>query len=316
MAQEPDKELQEAQEALGIPPDTEEAPKDKPESDQEPEAESEEESEETEDDESEESDEDDKDDDDDDQDDRKAKKVPLALYKKEKGARKVAQNQLADKDKEIADLKGKLATLERPAADPVDQTVAAKAVSDKVREVAKRIAAKQNLNEEGLSEVIEETAKLVLELTSKEKAELPKDVQDKLKTLDELQAKMNEDAEKRHFEGEWGQMLPSLRKQFPNATEAQIAEAKKLMDDLSHSKEGADKELPYLLWKNSKKFTTILKVLAKDKSAESQTRGIPEDDGPEPDYLAPDMSPEKLASLEERESRKRITGSNGKIRFY
>lgn len=62
------------------------------------------------------------------------------------------------------------------------------------------------------------------------------------------------------FDGEFKQVLPDIRKQYPNATEEQITEARKKLDEISHSQWGHDKDLDYILFKKKDELDKVFKT--------------------------------------------------------
>lgn len=155
------------------------------------------------------------------------------------------------------------------------------------------------------------------------KKDLPADVQDKLKKLDELvakdatqQVKEREAREAAHYEKEWTDLIPSLKQQFPFAGATEYSEAKKLMDTLSHdpvqggvvidekNKILKPYTLDYILFKNKDKFSAILKVASNKKSGEKGGREMVDvDDEEEVDLDPSAMTPEKFKRYEAKKAK-------------
>ncbi len=159
-----------------------------------------------------------------------------------------------------------------------------------------------NLDSKGLEKVLSKA----VELAKKEYGDnLPKDLADKLKLLDEVQEQNLLAKEEAHFNGEWDKVVPTLKKKYPNATDEMLAEAKKVMDDLAHGKKHYKHDLDYILFKNPKKFATILKAAPKNKSGETSKRvkEDAEETGSEEKTLAPieSMTPERMKKMEKED---------------
>lgn len=137
---------------------------------------------------------------------------------------------------------------------------------------------------------------------------LPKELQDRLKLLDEIEKQQRSSQEAAYFDKEFTAVLPELKRQYPNAGEAEIAEARKLLDRLAHTKEFHKYDLDYILFKRSKDFETILKVAAKAKSGEVGKRiGAEEsfeDKGGDDETIEniEDLTPEIIKAREAKEA--------------
>jgi len=230
--------------------------------------------------------------------------------------------QLGQLQKGLKDLAEKVATKPAPASKQTDAQVE---VSEKVREMAKVIADKRkakgdNIDPEGLAEIMQETLNLALELSPKEKAELPADIKEKLKLLDRYESETKSKDEGQLFSTEWDGLTPALKKEFPNAGEAELRQARELMDEIAHSKQGgviidAEKRilkpypLDYLLHKNRDKFVAILKVAKAAKSGEKGGREMVdvEDEDEEIDLNPETMTPEKMKRREKQKLKAHTT---------
>lgn len=60
------------------------------------------------------------------------------------------------------------------------------------------------------------------------------------------------------FEAEFKTVTPTLKEFFPTATEAEIEAIKKELDDISHTKDWADKSLDYIVFKQKDKLATFV----------------------------------------------------------
>lgn len=60
------------------------------------------------------------------------------------------------------------------------------------------------------------------------------------------------------FETEFKSVTPTLKEFFPTATEAEMEAIKKELDDISHTKDWADKSLDYIAFKQKDKLSTLV----------------------------------------------------------
>jgi hypothetical protein len=147
---------------------------------------------------------------------------------------------------QIKELEGKL-----KEATSKKETTEAVADFDKfVEEKAKKL----NLKPEVLKELNEITDKLVEHKLGA-----------KLKDLDAMkqahEATVVKEAEKQQleiFNTEWTIAEKELKTQYPNATPEQVAETKKLMDDLAHSKKYHKYPMDFIVFKEREKIDKIL----------------------------------------------------------
>lgn len=147
------------------------------------------------------------------------------------------------------------------SGDDEDIEEATKEVEASAKDLAKELG----MDEEGIAKILKAAVKL-----SSKKSVIPKDIAEKLKTLDDLKAKDKQSQEVNHFNNEWKDL--EIGKKYPNAPKSAVQEAQKLMDELAHSKEHHKHDLDYILYKNKNKFESILKVAAKGKSGETGKR--------------------------------------------
>lgn len=181
--------------------------------------------------------------------------------------------------------------------------------SEKVDEVSPEVKAiAEELSKEGFdTNGVEKLITKVLSLTKKETASLPKDLQDKLKLLDEIKAKDDNsklaDVDAQAFNSEWNSILPNLMKQYPNADKKLLDEAKALADTIAHSEKGGVKvndktikgyPLDFIIFQNKKDFDTLLKVSKRGKNIESSNKEfIDVEDDSDIDLDPSNMTPEK-----------------------
>lgn len=239
--------------------DDEESDDEEEEADDEEDDESEEEDDAESEDDSEEEDEDEDDDDsedDEDDDDKSGRRrtVPYGKLKAERKKRKEMQGQIKDIFDAIAELRA-----DRSGTDEDEER-------GELEKEAERLGKELGQDSKALAKVLKATVDLARKEFSGKK--LPKDLEDKLKLLDKVQAREKEERESSHFNKEWEGLTPALKKRFPNASASMIAEAKKAMDELSHSKKYHRYDLDYILYKEGKRFTTMLKAAPGSRSGE------------------------------------------------
>lgn len=183
------------------------------------------------------------------------------------------------------------------------KTTPAKAEVKEAIDEIETYAEKHQLDASGLkelSQLIEKNLLGKLEKDGKLSKDLPEEITEKLKILDELQAEKKDKAEKEYFEKEYTKILPEIQKQYPNAKAGELSEAKAVLDELAHSKEWKDKDLDYIIFKNKSKFDTLLKVAKHNKSGETASKQMIDDTEEESEIdLDPEnMTPEKAKAFE------------------
>lgn len=97
---------------------------------------------------------------------------------------------------------------------------------------------------------------------------LPKDVEEKLALVDQLKEEREKRDAEAAFEAEWQAAAKELKKNYPNATDAMLAEARSELDKLAHSKRHNEHDLDYIVFKNKQTFDTLLNVAGKGSSTE------------------------------------------------
>lgn len=83
-------------------------------------------------------------------------------------------------------------------------------------------------------------------------------IDDIAKHVEALKTKTDDDADAQAFNNEWGEVVPEIQKEFPNASKGAIRRAQQLMDQMAHTPRYADKDLDYILFKEKKQFTEVL----------------------------------------------------------
>ena len=227
-------------------------------------------SEDEEEDSDEDEDEEDSDEDDDDEEAGKGRKprarqrtVPYSKLKDERSKRKNLEGEVG----EIKTMLGKLlADKEGDDADD-DAGDEQSPLKEAVAKLKEELGEDNDLDSVALEKLLETAVGLAKEEFKGQK--IPKELKDKLPLLEEIEKGKRELEEDTHFTEEWNDVLPSLKKQYPNATEEMLEEAKDVMDELSHTKKHHKHDMDYILFKNPKKFKDILKVAPGNKGGEA-----------------------------------------------
>lgn len=258
------------------------------------------ESDESEDD-SEEEDEDEEDDGDEDDDDKstgRKRTVPYGKLKTERTKRQALQGQITEIHEMLAALKSN------------------KSGKSEDEEFGDLEAAAAELGEEfgkdskGLAKVLKTAVDLAVKQMG---GKVPKELQEKLKLVDKLQEREQSAAESAHFNGEWDKVAPELKKKFPNASASMLDEAKNEMDKLSHGKKYHRYDLDYVLFKEGKRFSTILTAAAGNKSGEGGKQigtGADESSEDEESLVSiEEITPEIMRNREKKSIARRGTSS-------
>lgn len=235
---------------------------------------------------------------------RQERTVPYGIkgrLEKEVAKRKELEDTLSEKVAE--GVKAALASLVK--ADQKDE------LPDDVKKAAMELAEETGLDESGVEKLLRKAKELSA------KNELPKEVTEKLSELDKIKKERDEKKAEESFNQEWDNFLPTLKKQYPNATDAMLKEAQGKMDELAHSKEHHTHEMDYILFKEGKTFETLLKVAPKNKSGEDNKQvyvNRPDIDDEETPVDIEDMTPEIMKQREQRMIQKKM--SKGQDKTY
>jgi len=73
-----------------------------------------------------------------------------------------------------------------------------------------------------------------------------------------ITASHSKELEKQTFENEYQAVVPSLKELLPNATDEEMQAVKKEIDRVSHTKEFADKDLDYVVFKTQKTLSELV----------------------------------------------------------
>jgi len=229
---------------------------------------------------------------------RQERTVPYGIkgrLEKEVSKRKELEDTLSEKVAE--GVKAALASLVK--ADQKDE------LPDDVKKAAMELAEETGLDESGVEKLLRKAKELSA------KNELPKEVMEKLSELDKIKKERDDKQAEESFNQEWDSFLPNLKKQYPNATDSMLKEARDKMDELAHSKTHHTHEMDYILFKEAKTFETLLKVAPKSKSGEDNKQvyvnrsNVEEDEETMVDIE--DMTPEIMKQREQRMIQKRMS---------
>lgn len=237
---------------------------------------------------------------------RQKRTVPYSKLKTERqkrqeaeDARKKLESQVAQERSElrvaITELTNAIATINKNDEKSDDEDEASPdEIEQAASELRDELGDTDNLDEEGLAKVL----RRAVDIARKQGTELPEEVQQKLSLLDQISKEREEQKESQQFTEEFQAYLPELKKQYPNASDAMLEEAKQELDRLAHSKDHHEHDLDYIVYKNKEKFDTLLKAAPNSRSVEQGRRygseasfeqSDSEDAMPEIDELTPEI---------------------------
>lgn len=173
----------------------------------------------------------------------------------------------------------------------------------------KALADKLELDPVKTKAIIEMARKGLEPLTAEDKALLEDYKKDKETRVEEAAKREQEEI----FRTEWDALTPSLKKQFPNATDEQLKAAKDKMDELSHTEKYNLTDLDYVLFKEQKEFGKIL-FSPKQATFES-ARPVNFDESDEFPEFNPNMTPAQFAAFEKGRERAMDTMGPEKVRI-
>lgn len=180
--------------------------------------------------------------------DRPKKYIPLSQYQSEKAETKATIDGLNKKIEELQNLKD--------LSNKPDTT----ANADKLKEFKEKFAEKYGYDAEDVDELISLVTPNVA---------VPEEVVTFMKKQQETQLQQ---AIVESFNKEFNAFVPSLKDMFPSATPEQIDEAKKLIDQASHTEAYKDKELDYVAFKIK---GDLEKVFVKSGDPSTEVKTVP-----------------------------------------
>lgn len=162
--------------------------------------------------------------------------------------------------------------------------------SENLEEEAKALALELNFDEA--------KTLALLKATRGKGAEMSEEDRQALKDLREMKEEREELKQQQLVDQEWKEL--NVNKQFPNASEEQITQAKERMEELARSEKYLDKEMDYILYKEKDTFDKIL-FSPKQKTFESgrRTQEAVDSDEEFPAFR-PDMTPAEFERMEKR----------------
>lgn len=208
----------------------------------------------------------------------KPKRSIYEVYKDEKSARKFAEERAQKAEEEKAELQRKL-----DAATGASDAKVEDATEDAVA-YAKKIGADPDL----VQRIIQDAQKGL-------KPEIDASLRKDLAEFNEWKKANQKVVEAQRFNEEFGALLPSLKSQYPNASEEEIAAIKSRLDVISHSKGWNDKDLDYIAFKHSSELAKLVSPRKRGMESKDRREGerVSSDFDPNADY--------SKMSLKERE---------------
>lgn len=179
---------------------------------------------------------------------------------------------------------------------------------DEAEKAAEELAEELNLDKDGLAKILRKAADL-------SKNKVSPELEERLKRFEEFEKSQKVKDDETRFQTEWKDELTSIKRDYPNATDEMLTEAKEEMDKLAHSKEHNTHEMGYILYKNRDKFDKLLKVSPKGKSGEiGKEIGSNEEDTDVDNVDIEDITPEIMKKREQEDTKRNRTSE--KIKEY
>ena len=116
------------------------------------------------------------------------------------------------------------------------------------------------------------------------------------------------------FNEEFSAVLPSIKTQYPNATDEQIAQAKAQLDELAHSEKYHEMDMDYILFKEREALGKIL-FSPRMKTFEAGRPSMVEAETDEFPDFDPNMTPAQFEAFEKRRERAVDNSGKEKIRI-
>jgi hypothetical protein len=177
--------------------------------------------------------------------------------------------------------------------------------TENLEEEVKKLAAELQFDEAKTRRIIEVARKGIEPLTADDKKLLEEYRADK-------EARQAKDAEREQdeiFTTEWNEVLPSIKTQYPNATDEQLQAAKDALDELSHSEKYHEMDMDYILFKEKESLGKIL-FSPKQSTFESPRNAPLDDTSDEWPEITANMTPNQILAAEKK--RERIAEGLGK----
>lgn len=189
----------------------------------------------------------------------------------------------ADFDKKLDDLK-----VEMAKSKPDETTIT------NLEDDIKKLAEETQLDPDKVRKIIEVSRKGLETLTSDDKKLLEEYKQDKVRFAEEASVREQQEIDK----AEWETILPSLKKDFPNASDEQLTKAREQLIELSHNETYHETDIDYVYFKEREALGKTL-FSPRVASFESARPMSFESDTDFPDF-SPNMTPEQFNAFEKR----------------
>jgi hypothetical protein len=170
--------------------------------------------------------------------------------------------------------------------------------TENLEEEVKKLAAELQFDEAKTRRIIEVARKGIEPLTADDKKLLEEYRADK-------EARQAKDAEREQdeiFNTEWNEVLPSIKTQYPNATDEQLQSAKDALDELSHSEKYHEMDMDYILFKEKESLGKIL-FSPKQSTFESPRTAPLDDTSDEWPEITANMTPNQILAAEKKRER-------------
>lgn len=191
-------------------------------------------------------------DDDDEEDD--SKKI---INKEEKKPRRSIYTEFKSKKKDLKEEKERSGALEKERDElasklkVLEEAGTTEEKEDAAGDVEAFLAKHKDWNKEAIEDFIKMARK-------DQKVEIPDEIKQDLKEFKEWKANNAEEVEKNQFEGNFKVVAPSIKKDFPTATEKEIESIKSRLNELYHTKGWNDKDLDYIVFKHKDELSKLV----------------------------------------------------------
>lgn len=208
-------------------------------------------------------------------------------YKEYKDFKKDLQEKLqADFDRKIEEIRTEMAK-----AKPDEATIT------NLEDDIQKLAEETELDPEKVKRIVEVSRKGLETLTREDKALLEEYKQDKVRMAEEASEREQQEIDRL----EWEAMLPTIKKEFPNASEDQLAKAKAQLTDLSHDEKYHQTDIDYVYFKERE---AIGKTLFSPRQATFESaRPVSFDETEEFPDFNPNMTPAQFEAWEKKRER-------------
>lgn len=175
---------------------------------------------------------------------------------------------------EKKEMQGRIAELEQKLQEKNDSKTAANAddVEKEIEDEIKAFAEEAGIED---PQVLKKLVSLANKPTMKAMEDLKRQVADLAKNKEPVKSQAQIEAEEAaRFNEEWMPFEKKLDEEYPNLSKEQKAEAKTIMDELSHTKEWHKYDLDYIFYRNKDTFEDAIGTKQFKGSGASKTQGI------------------------------------------